>query len=83
MLANNPAKMSAMVSGEPDELDLKLERARARMDRGRADLLSAIREALDTGRGVTRIARHAGWSREYIAQLRDGILQGGAGDGEL
>lgn len=52
-------------------MDIKIKRARARMDHGRADLIGAIREALAAGRGVTRIARHAGWSREYIAQIRD------------
>lgn len=61
-----------MAKGEPDEIDLKIERARARMDRGRTDLMEAIREALAADRGVTRIGRHAKWSREYIAQIRDG-----------
>lgn len=42
------------------------------MDRGRTDLMEAIREALAADRGVTRIGRHAKWSREYIAQIRDG-----------
>jgi hypothetical protein len=69
------AILPGMARDEPDEVDLKIERARARMDRGRVDLISAIREALDAGRGVTRIGRHAGWSREYIAQIRDGDAQ--------
>lgn len=42
------------------------------MDRGRTDLMEAIREALAAGHGVTRVGRHAKWSREYIAQIRDG-----------
>jgi hypothetical protein len=64
-----------MARDEPDEVDLKIERARARLDRARDDLLGAIREALADGRGVTRIGRHAKWSREYIAQIRDGKAQ--------
>jgi hypothetical protein len=58
--------------GEPDELDLKIERARRRLDTAHADLMEAIREALGTGRGPSRIARHAGWTKEYIAKIRDG-----------
>lgn len=72
MLANFSAMLSGMVKGEPSEVDLKIERARTRMDRGRVDLISAIREALAAGYGVTRIGRHAKWSREFIAQIRDG-----------
>lgn len=59
-------------TGEPDELDLKIERARKRLDTAHADLMAAIREALDDGRGPSRIARHAGWTKEYIAKIRDG-----------
>ena len=58
--------------GEPDELDLKIERARRRLDTAHTDLMEAIREALDGGRGPSRIARHAGWTKEYIAKIRDG-----------
>jgi hypothetical protein len=58
--------------GEPDDLDLKIERARKRLDTAHADLMSAIRDALGTGRGPSRIARHAGWTKEYIAKIRDG-----------
>ncbi len=58
--------------GEPDELDLKIERARRRLDTAHADLMAAIREALDSGRGPSRIARHAGWTKEYVAKIRDG-----------
>jgi hypothetical protein len=72
MLANFSAMLIGMPRGEPDELDRKISLARGRLDRARADLMSAIREALSVGRGPTRIARHAKWSREYIAQIRDG-----------
>ena len=57
---------------EPDDLDLKIERARRRLDGAHSDLMSAIREALSAGRGPSRIARHAGWTKEYIAKIRDG-----------
>jgi hypothetical protein len=59
-------------TGEPDELDVKIERARKRLDAAHADLMAAIREALGIGRGPSRIARHAGWTKEYIAKIRDG-----------
>jgi len=59
-------------AGEPDELDLKIERARKRLDSAHAELMSLIREALGGGRGPSRIARHAGWTKEYIAKIRDG-----------
>jgi len=59
-------------TGEPDELDLKIERARRRLDTAHGDLMEAIREALAADRGPSRIARHAGWTKEYIAKIRDG-----------
>ncbi len=59
-------------TGEPDELDLRIERARKRLDTAHADLMAAIREALGAGRGPSRIARHAGWTKEYVAKIRDG-----------
>jgi hypothetical protein len=57
---------------EPDDLDKRIERARKRMDAARADLLAAIREALEIGRSPSRIGRYARWSRDYIAKIRDG-----------
>ena len=59
-------------AGEPDELDLKIERSRKRLDATHAELMSLIRESLERGRGPSRIARHAGWTKEYIAKIRDG-----------
>ena len=43
-------------------------------DRGGVSASStvAIREALAAGRGPSRIARHAGWTKEYIAKIGDG-----------
>ncbi len=61
---------------EPDELDRKLEQARRRLDTAHADLMKLIREALSDGRGPSRIARHAGWTKEYIAKIRDGKTRG-------
>jgi hypothetical protein len=61
---------------EPDDLDRRIERARRKMDAGRADLLSAIREALERKRTPTRIGRYAHWSAVYITQIRDGERPG-------
>jgi hypothetical protein len=36
------------------------------------DLMAAIGEALDGQPRLSRIARHAGWTTEYIAKIRDG-----------
>lgn len=56
---------------EPDELDKKIERARKRMDSGRAELLALIDEALAAGRGPARIGRYAHWSEQNIRKIRD------------
>lgn len=61
---------------EPDDLDRKIDRARKRMDAGRADLLAAINEALEAKRSAIRIGRYARWSPEYIRQIRDGKVGG-------
>ena len=60
---------------EPDDLDRRVDRARKKMDDGRADLLAAIRDALEIKRSPSRIGRHAKWSRDYIAKIRDGKAQ--------
>ena len=51
----------------------KIATARARYDRAYAALISTIREEL-AGKAitVTDAATQAKWSREYIAQIRDG-----------
>lgn len=59
-------------STEPDDLDRRIERARNKMDAGRAEMMAAIREALAIGRGPSRIGRYAHWSRDYVAKIRDG-----------
>jgi hypothetical protein len=56
---------------EPDELDKRIERARTRMDTGRAELMAGIREALAVGRTPSRIGRYAHWSRDQIVKIRD------------
>ena len=52
----------------------KIATARARYDRAYAALISTIREDL-AGKAitVTDAATQAKWSREYIAQIRDGM----------
>jgi hypothetical protein len=57
---------------EPDDLDRRIARARHKMDTGRGELMTAIREALAIGRAPSRIGRHAKWSRDYIVKIRDG-----------
>jgi DNA-binding phage protein len=64
--------MVRMEPDEPDDLDRRIARARAKYDRSHAELMTLIREALAAERGPSRIARHAGWTREYIAKIRDG-----------
>lgn len=56
---------------EPDELDVRIERARKRMDAARRDLMAGIHEALERGRSPARIARHSHWSPDYIKKIRE------------
>jgi DNA-binding phage protein len=65
-----------MDADEPDELDRQLARERQALDEAHAALMGTIRKALDAGRGPSRIARHAGWTREYISKIRDGEAGG-------
>jgi hypothetical protein len=37
--------------------------------------MATTREALSIGRGPSRVARHAGWTKEYIAKIGDGKTQ--------
>jgi DNA-binding phage protein len=55
--------------GEPDELDLAVQRARRRMDTAYRDLLAAIEAEYEAKRGPSRIARYAGYSREHVSKL--------------
>jgi hypothetical protein len=74
-----------MITMEPDERLERIRRARARLDRARAALYAEIREGLAEGallpRGEQRklgpvaIGKAADFSREYIAQIRDGTKQ--------
>jgi hypothetical protein len=64
--------MGGMEVDEPDDLDREIARLRDQLDATHADLIAAIRRGLDQGRRPARIARHARWSREYIADIRDG-----------
>ena len=66
--------MGVMAADPP----MRIARARAQYDRAHAALITAIREDLAAGIvSVTEAARQSGWSRYYIAQIRDGT----AGDG--
>jgi len=56
------------VSDHSDEM----QRAKARYDRARKALFDAIRAALAAGIGPSQIARDSGFTREYIAKIRDG-----------
>lgn len=64
--------MGGMEVDEPDATDRRLEEARKQLDESHAALMQLIRDALAEGRRPARIARHVGWSREYIADIRDG-----------
>ena len=70
------ARLAVMAdTTEPDDLDRRISRARKKMDDGRADLLAAIRDALEIKRSPSRIGRYARWSSDYIAKIRDGKAQ--------
>jgi hypothetical protein len=74
-----------MILMEPDERLERIRRARARADRARVDLFTEIREGLAEGEalpdkekrklGPSAIGRAAGFTREYISQIRDGRKQ--------
>ena len=74
-----------MITMEPDERLERIRRARARLDRARAALYAEIREGLADGEklpkserrklGPTAVGKAADFSREYVAQIRDGKKQ--------
>lgn len=61
---------------EPDDRDKRLAELRANLEQAHAALMTAVREDLASGRGPSRIARHSGWTREYIGKIRDGEAGG-------
>jgi hypothetical protein len=65
-----------MDADEPNDRDRRLERLRGQLDEAHATLMTAIREDLADGVTPSRIARHAGWTREYIGKIRDGKAGG-------
>lgn len=65
-----------MDADEPNDRDRRLERLRGKLDKAHAELMGAIREDLAEGATPSRIARHAGWTREYIGKIRDGKAGG-------
>lgn len=57
----------------------RIEKLRDQFDEIRSDLYEEIRDAFPENRGdkakrgvLSEVARRARWSREYVAQIRDG-----------
>lgn len=57
----------------------RIEALRKRMDNDRAEILSLIRDVFPEKRGeplvrgrLTEVVDRSGWTREYVAQIRDG-----------
>ena len=53
-------------AGEPDENDLAIQRARHRLDAAYRDLMAAVAEGFDAGKGPSRIARYAGGTSPMV-----------------
>lgn len=51
--------------------DQAIRDARAAYDKARTALFDAIHAALDDNEGPSKIARASGFTREYIAKIRD------------
>lgn len=54
----------------------RYDQAQKRADAIHAELLEAIRDALEAGHGPAAIGREANWTREYIAKIRDNKVKG-------
>lgn len=50
----------------------RIQKARASYDKARAVLFQTIGDALADGVGPSQIARDSGFTREYVAKIRDG-----------
>ncbi|MDR3082115.1 MAG: hypothetical protein LBV60_14525 [Streptomyces sp.] len=50
----------------------RIQKARASYDKARTALFRAIQEALADDVGPSQIARDSGFTREYVAKIRDG-----------
>lgn len=50
----------------------RIQKARAAYDKARAALFQTIRDALADEVGPSQIARDSGFTREYVAKIRDG-----------
>jgi hypothetical protein len=64
---------------EIERLRTQLDKATERADRLRDELHQAVRAAFPEVAGkpqkrgvLTEVARRSGWTREYVAQIRDG-----------
>lgn len=64
---------------EPNDTDREVEAARRELEQAHAAMMGAIRKALGEGQGPSRIARHSGYTREYISKIRDGRAGGAYG----
>lgn len=53
----------------------ELRRLRTQYDKARARLLAGIRKAFEDGHGPSEVARSVDFSREYVAQIRDGKVK--------
>ncbi|MEV5944619.1 hypothetical protein [Streptomyces sp. NPDC051994] len=50
----------------------RIQKARVSYDKARTALFQAIQEALADNVGPSQIARDSGFTREYVAKIRDG-----------
>ena len=86
-IMHNRQRQQNARTGLPDEQEpllVYIHDARVEYDRARAELMDEIREAFKEARtlppgrkrelGPSAIARASGFTREYVAQLRDGKL---------
>ena len=55
-----------------DEHAERIRKARTSYDRARNALFREIKAALDAGVGPSEVARSSGYTREYVARIRDG-----------
>lgn len=72
MFANN---VRAIVTAMTTDHETALRAARAAYNEADAHLLAEIRRAIAAGLGPSAIARASGYTREYIAKIRDGKLR--------
>ena len=74
---------AGMSESTDDDRGRRIEQARAEYDRAeqaytdaRRTLFDEILAALDEGMGPSAAGRHSGFTREYVARIRDGKVAG-------